>query len=1069
MKNIIKLLVLGAMTVGALVGCDDKGSKPISRDSSSSPLSSISSSSSAPQASDSYHSLTSSDITSSIASSVVPTIIGITLNTDKVKKEYKYAEPLDLTGLVVTANYSDGTSVAVNNYTTNIRNGDYLIISGVYNIIVSYERFNAYFSVTVANELTKITINTDEVKKYYTTGDKLDLSGLEVTAVYDDGTTEVVTDYSTYPVNGTTLNDYGTQGVAVTYKQFNATFEIFVKAPKTLNVDTSKAKLVYEQGEQFSTSGLSVSVTYTDGTVESQNNFTTNPADGAVLNEIGTFDVTVTAKNLTAKYQITVNTPSKKNWTVEEAKIMSDNLHGVVLPFTGKEESVVGYDQETKCVVIKGGEFTADELTAYGNAYISDGYKKVNSNAHVYEKSVETADGIRFVRASFTLDNKSLYLEAYNPYYYEFPTFFAEELASLGFGSTVVPPSFDADYYEISERNAAIYAYTNTDGTSTYTVALTTANWNVLEGVDANEFKTAISPDGLYAVKYLYNTQEKSLDIYFGPVNFWNKAVVEAFYNKYNGYVVDIPAFNLDNAEYVFIESDLNESAYAYGALEVIHAFMKIYGPKASDVSQYVTILTNAGWEVSQDGNLYQATLLIPDHGIARIEFEFNSKENAIVVTIYFKLDAIPSTEWPLEQLNEALGYYVGTIPAFTGNNNGFVVLNDMFGVAVMVKVTKGTEEAAIASYANDLTNGGYVYNESSNNYTCPNSEIIIEVYSAENGSITIAFSRGSLGVFPSSLISDYFDGTDEVPTVSDASSYSYSIISETEINITCTYSSSSNATKGRNNYSASLVTLGYEKNNYTFTSPNQHFTLTLSVSGKQLVISVKGTPKQAFVSLWPTTQINTLFTAEGYTDPLPSYDDVCTDITAGKNYDGSIYVLIETDDKDNVATAYCGLLAIANFTYDLATSDQYVNTYKSPNNQYSVGVETNRFGVSLTIKNLGGSSQGDANFPMTQLIADVPSAEGKMPTFDFQADEYSYDYYFGEAFITITYTDKALAATKCQQYIQALGNSNFTYEKLWSYLDAYVAPDRLFAIEVLDADLTNGIIQLGIMDLTNM
>ena len=1067
MKNIIKLLVLGAMAVGALVGCDDKSSKPVSQDSSSSPLSSISSSSSAPQASDSYHSLTSSS-TSSIISSVAPTIIGIALNTDNAKTDYKYGETFDTTGLVVNAVYSDNTNLPINNYSIDLAHGTALTEHGAKRVTITYETFTADYTITINAIVTDLGFG-GSCKTCYAPGEQLDLTGLTVAAVYSDGSVEFDPKYTSDPADGTVLTEVGAHRVNITYKGLTKWFLISVRVPRELRLNTENVKLTYEQGDVLDTTGLAVVVNYTDNSNEDVTEFATNPANGTVLNEIGTFDVTVSALNLTATYQIVVNKATKKNWTTEEAKIMSDNLHSVVLPFTGKEESVVGYDQEAKVVVIKGGEFTADELAAYGNAYISDGYKKVNSNAHVYEKSVETADGNRFVRASFTLDNKSLYLEAYDPYYYEFPTFFAEELASLGFGSTIVPPSFDADYYEISERNAAIYAYTDTDGTSTYTAALITANWNVLEGVDANGFKTAISPDGLYAVKYLYNTQEKSLDIYFGPLSYWNKSVIEAFYNKYNGYVVDIPAFNLDNAEYVFVESNLNENAYAYGALEVIHAFMKIYGPKASDVSQYVTILTTAGWEVSQDGNLYQATLLIPDHGIARIEFEFNSKENAIVVTIYFKLDAIPSTEWPLEQLNEALGYYVGTIPVFTGNNNGFVVLNDMFGVAVMVKVTKGTEEAAIASYVNNLTNGGYVYNESTNNYTCPSSEIIIEVYSAESGSITIAFSRGSLGVFPSSLISDYFDGTDEVPAVNDASSYSYSIISETEIKITCTYSSSSNATKGRNNYSTSLVNLGYEKSDYTFTSPNQHFTLTLSVSGKQLVISVKGTPKQAFVSLWPTTQINALFSAEGYTDPLPSYDGVCTDITTGKNYDGSIYVLIETDDKDNVAIAYCGLLVIANFTYDLATSDQYVNTYKSPNNQYSVGVETNRFGVSLTIKNLGGSSQGDANFPMAQLIADVPSVEGKMPTFDFQADEYSYDYYFGEAFITITYTNKDLAATKCQQYIQALGNNNFTYEKLWNYLDSYVAPDRSFAIEIDDENIATGVLKLGIMDLTNM
>ena len=56
-------------------------------------------------------------------------------------------------------------------------------------------------------------------------------------------------------------------------------------------------------------------------------------------------------------------------------------------------------------------------------------------------------------------------------------------------------------------------------------------------------YKVAVSPDGKYCVNYAYNDEYKSLDIYFGPLSYWNTKVIEDFYNKYNGYVVNIPAF----------------------------------------------------------------------------------------------------------------------------------------------------------------------------------------------------------------------------------------------------------------------------------------------------------------------------------------------------------------------------------------------------------------------------------------------------------------------------------------------------------------------------------------------
>ena len=80
-------------------------------------------------------------------------LTGITLNTASVGKYYSQNETLNLTGLVVTANYSDSTSDAVINYTTSPTNGSPLSTTGTITVTVSYTEGavtrTATFTVTV--------------------------------------------------------------------------------------------------------------------------------------------------------------------------------------------------------------------------------------------------------------------------------------------------------------------------------------------------------------------------------------------------------------------------------------------------------------------------------------------------------------------------------------------------------------------------------------------------------------------------------------------------------------------------------------------------------------------------------------------------------------------------------------------------------------------------------------------------------------------------------------------------------------------------------------------------------
>ncbi len=164
-----------------------------------------------------------------------PTLEKIELSGD-VKTEYKQGEALDLSGLTVTAVYSDGSRTEIqageNGYTVSGYDPD---AAGSQTVIVSYGGKTAEFTVTVTESeepseptLEKIELSGD-VKTEYKQGEDLDLSGLTVTAVYSDGSrTEIQAGEGGYTVSGYDADTAGTQTVTITYGGESVTFTVTV-------------------------------------------------------------------------------------------------------------------------------------------------------------------------------------------------------------------------------------------------------------------------------------------------------------------------------------------------------------------------------------------------------------------------------------------------------------------------------------------------------------------------------------------------------------------------------------------------------------------------------------------------------------------------------------------------------------------------------------------------------------------------------------------------------------------------------------------------------------------------
>lgn len=321
-KSFIKIATLMLGVSLAATACDfgksTSSTSEISQSSSSevstqttpvtsSDISSSTTNSSTSSVSSSSSNNSTSSVSSVTSSSIIPTLTGISLNTDNVKKEYTYGENLSLAGLVVTASYSNNTTTQITGYTTNPADGSELKTLGENDVTVTYETFTASFKITVSKVLTGIELNTDNVKKEYGYNEALDLTGLVVTAKYNDNSTAVVTDYTTNPVNGTLLANAGENTVTVTYQEKTATFKInVIKVLTGIDIDINNVKTEYYYNDELDLSGLVVKAKYDDNSVEIVTDYTTDPANGAVLETLGENTVTVTYGTFTKEFKITV-------------------------------------------------------------------------------------------------------------------------------------------------------------------------------------------------------------------------------------------------------------------------------------------------------------------------------------------------------------------------------------------------------------------------------------------------------------------------------------------------------------------------------------------------------------------------------------------------------------------------------------------------------------------------------------------------------------------------------------------------------------------------------------------
>lgn len=155
----------------------------------------------------------------------------LTIESEPQKTVYFMGDSVDLTGLVVKAKYTDGSTktLAATDYDYSPKK---LHETGKKTITINYQQKNATFNVEVfPQQLAELALETIPSKTKYNLGDTVDTTGTKLLATYSDGTYKTIdTGFTVFPE---TLDSVGNQLVTLSYGGKTVTY--IVEVIKALN------------------------------------------------------------------------------------------------------------------------------------------------------------------------------------------------------------------------------------------------------------------------------------------------------------------------------------------------------------------------------------------------------------------------------------------------------------------------------------------------------------------------------------------------------------------------------------------------------------------------------------------------------------------------------------------------------------------------------------------------------------------------------------------------------------------------------------------------------------------
>ncbi|MGI2296704.1 bacterial Ig-like domain-containing protein [Paenibacillus sp. GXUN7292] len=319
----------------------------------------------------------------SLALSIVPlSITELQVKYYPAKTDYYIGDFFDPDGLVITAAYN-------NDQTAELEKADYkllingtvadssykLLEAGSYTVLVEANdmpEITASFAIEVKSSLlTELVLKQEPVKKLYYLGDELDLTGIILTAQYNDGS-EVRLMNGEYTVSFLDSSTAGMKEITITYKDKELKLQIEVRERKLQAIAiTQYPRTTYSVGEPFSNSGLLVSEVYDNGDTElldssqytiDASQFDSTQAGTYVISiipvntELATVSLPVTVREEaeqewgTIRFGQSTSTTNNKVTVLEDGTIRLEALGGSAGKITGDHDGISFYYTELDAI-----------------------------------------------------------------------------------------------------------------------------------------------------------------------------------------------------------------------------------------------------------------------------------------------------------------------------------------------------------------------------------------------------------------------------------------------------------------------------------------------------------------------------------------------------------------------------------------------------------------------------------------------------------------------------------------------------------------------------------------------
>ena len=311
----------------------------------------------------------------------VPTVTSLELDTTGVTKSYIVGDEASLAGLVIRANLSDGTSVAVSLDSADLSvSGLSTATAGKKTVTVSYKGAEATFTIDVREPKTQTGIRVDAsgVKTDYSPDEIVDFSGLRVYATYNWGE-ETVINVADCTIAGADTATSGTKTVTVTYHGFSATFTINVAKGDILgiSVSTDGVKLVWEKGETVDLSGIVVTLRQKGVADRALSADEYTVSDYSSVTETGTHTVTVTLvadSDFTDTFTFVIRTVSGID--VDASHVKTSGIYvGDKPDYSALVITVTRTDGTTFTVPASECTITGDDVSAPGTVTVTVSYR----------------------------------------------------------------------------------------------------------------------------------------------------------------------------------------------------------------------------------------------------------------------------------------------------------------------------------------------------------------------------------------------------------------------------------------------------------------------------------------------------------------------------------------------------------------------------------------------------------------------------------------------------------------------------------------------------------------------